>query len=93
VEPVVIDPHEDPTSLRSKARNEGDRMTECFKQSREAFARKEGKRAKDLSLKGEAHKENRACLDKAASAKIFHGMNTNERNTQDSLLTPASRRE
>ncbi|KAG1870125.1 hypothetical protein DFJ58DRAFT_40716 [Suillus subalutaceus] len=50
-------------------------MGECFKQSREAFARNEGALAKQLSLKGEAHKANMARLDKAASTKIFQENN------------------
>jgi hypothetical protein len=73
VVPVVIDPHEDPQSLRLKARNLGDLMEECFKKSREAFARNERRLAKELSLEGEAHKYNMVRLDKEASTKIFQG--------------------
>jgi hypothetical protein len=72
--PIVIDPYEDTDSLRLKARNEGSRMEECFKLSREAFARNERALAKQLSLKGEAHKANMVRLDKEASTKIFRGM-------------------
>lgn len=70
----MIDPYEDTDSLRLKARNEGSRMEECFKLSREAFARNERALAKQLSLKGEAHKANMVRLDKEASTKIFRGM-------------------
>ncbi|KAG2148596.1 hypothetical protein BD769DRAFT_576855 [Suillus cothurnatus] len=73
--PIVIDPYEDTDSLRLKARNEGSRMEECFKQSREAFARNEKALAKQLSLKGEAHKANMVRLDKEASTKIFRENN------------------
>ncbi|KAG1752990.1 hypothetical protein EDB19DRAFT_2035542 [Suillus lakei] len=75
VTPIVIDPHEDPESLRLKARNEGGRMEECFKQSREAFARNERGLAKQLSLRGGAHKDNMVRLDKEASTKIFQENN------------------
>ncbi|KAG2048240.1 hypothetical protein BDR06DRAFT_976116 [Suillus hirtellus] len=71
VTPIEIDPYEDAVSLRRKARIEGDRMEECSKQSREAYADKNGARAKQLSLKREAHKDNMTRLDKAASTKIF----------------------
>lgn len=50
-------------------------MGECFKQSREAFARNEGALAKQLSLKGTVHKANMVRLDKAASTKIFQENN------------------
>lgn len=73
--PVVIDPHEDIGSLRLKARNEGDRMEKCFKESREAFARDERGLAKQLSLRGEAYKDNMARLDREASIKIFQEHN------------------
>jgi DNA-nicking Smr family endonuclease len=75
VTPIVIDPDEDANSLRLKARNEGNRMEECFKQSREAFARNKKALAKHLSLRGEAYKVNMEHLDKAASSKIFEGNN------------------
>ncbi|KAG0692226.1 hypothetical protein DFH29DRAFT_817924, partial [Suillus ampliporus] len=61
--------------LRLKARNEGDRMEECFKQSKEAFTRNERKLAKQLSLRGGAHKDNMMRLDKEASTKIFQENN------------------
>ncbi|KAG1816052.1 uncharacterized protein BJ212DRAFT_1356152 [Suillus subaureus] len=84
VTPIVIDPYEDPGSLRLKARSEGSRMEECFKQSREAFARNERALAKQLSLRGEAYKANMVRLDKEASTKIFQEHNQRHRsNTID----------
>ncbi|KAG0706029.1 hypothetical protein DFH29DRAFT_200029 [Suillus ampliporus] len=50
-------------------------MEECFKQSREAFALNERKLAKQLSLRGEAYKDNMVRLDKEASTKIFQENN------------------
>jgi hypothetical protein len=70
---VVIDPHEDPKSLRLKATQEGDRMGKCFKERNEAKARNEHQRAKELTHRGEAHRVNKMLLDKEASAKIFQG--------------------
>ncbi|KAG1760494.1 hypothetical protein EDD22DRAFT_954869 [Suillus occidentalis] len=75
VTPVVIDPHEDIDSLRLKARHEADRMKESFKQSREAFARNERGLAKQLSLRGEAYKDNMMRLNREASTKIFQEHN------------------
>ncbi|KAJ8591163.1 DUF1771-domain-containing protein [Rhizopogon salebrosus TDB-379] len=75
VAPLVIDPPEDHESLRFKARREGDRMSECFSQSQEAYVRGEKRLAKELSLSGEAHKENMVRLHKEASAKIFQANN------------------
>jgi DNA-nicking Smr family endonuclease len=50
-------------------------MEECFKQSREAFTRNEGGLAKQLSLRGEAYKNNMERLDKEASTRIFQEHN------------------
>ncbi|KAG2111271.1 uncharacterized protein F5147DRAFT_102068 [Suillus discolor] len=71
--PIEIDSHEDADSLRFKARDQRDRMKECFKQRREAD--KNGGRAKKLSLRGEAYKDNMRRLDEAASMKIFEEHN------------------
>ena len=73
--PLVIDQHEDPESLRFKARREGDKMAEYFSESKQAFSHNKKRLAKELSLMGQAHKENMVRLDKEASAKIFQGMN------------------
>ena len=66
--------HEDPESLRLKARREGDRMAKCFDESKAAFTRNEKGLAKELSLTGLAHKADMVRLNKEASAKIFQGM-------------------
>ncbi|KAG1751600.1 uncharacterized protein EDB91DRAFT_615110 [Suillus paluster] len=50
-------------------------MGEYFKQSKEAFTRNERRLAKQLSLMGEAHKDNMVRLDKEASTKIFQENN------------------
>lgn len=50
-------------------------MEKCFKQSQEAYIDKNGGRAKELSLRGEAYKDNMVRLDKAASTKIFEENN------------------
>ncbi|KIK47132.1 hypothetical protein CY34DRAFT_292543 [Suillus luteus UH-Slu-Lm8-n1] len=75
VVPVVIDPDEDSQSLRLKARNAGDCMKECFKQSKEAFNSDDRGLAKRLSLRGEKYKDNMERLDKEASTKIYQENN------------------
>lgn len=70
---VVIDPYEDPKSLRLKAVQEGNRMGKYFKERNEAKARNDQQRIKELTQKGEAHRANMMLLDKEASAKIFQG--------------------
>ncbi|KAG1777338.1 hypothetical protein EV702DRAFT_1102579, partial [Suillus placidus] len=83
---VVIDPHEDPKSLRLKATQEGDRMGKCFKERNEAKARNEQQRAKELTQRGEAHQVNMMLLNKEASAKIFQALSDlfqNRRNEVD----------
>ncbi|OAX33267.1 DUF1771-domain-containing protein [Rhizopogon vinicolor AM-OR11-026] len=77
VAPPATNPpsHEDPKSLRSKARCEGDQMAECFNQSQAAFVGNDKSLTKELSLKGQVHKENMMRLDKEASAKIFQENN------------------
>ncbi|KAG1802623.1 uncharacterized protein HD556DRAFT_699881 [Suillus plorans] len=84
VTPVEIDPYEDADSLRRKARIEGGRMEKCFKQSQEAYNDKNGGRAKELSSRGEAYKDNMVRLDKAASTKIFEGMRVGGQTVQNS---------
>jgi hypothetical protein len=60
--------------LRAQARREGALMVKFFNKSREAFARNDKKLAKELSLKGHAHRETMTRLNKEASAKIFQGV-------------------
>lgn len=50
-------------------------MKECLKQSREAYADKNGGRAKKLSLKGDEHKDNMIRLNQEASTMIFEENN------------------
>ncbi|KAG2146398.1 uncharacterized protein EDB93DRAFT_472994 [Suillus bovinus] len=80
---VVIDPHEDPKSLRLKAVQEGDRMGKCFKERKQAKARNHQQRTKELTQRGETHRANMMLLDKEASAKIFQENNQNRRNEVD----------
>ncbi|KAG1900678.1 uncharacterized protein F5891DRAFT_303905 [Suillus fuscotomentosus] len=80
---VVIDPYEDPKSLRLKAVQEGNRMGKYFKERNEAKARNDQQRIKELTQKGEAHRANMMLLDKEASAKIFQENNQNRRNEVD----------
>ncbi|KAG2111274.1 uncharacterized protein F5147DRAFT_687039 [Suillus discolor] len=80
---VVIDPYEDPKSLRLKATQEGDRMGKYFKERNEAKARNDQQRTKELTQRGEAHRANMLLLDKEASAKIFQENNQNRRHEVD----------
>jgi hypothetical protein len=73
VTPIVIDPCEDPASLRLKAKKEGSRMAGCIKQSYEAFDRNDQELARKLSLRSVKHEANRERLNMAASTKIFQG--------------------
>jgi hypothetical protein len=75
VTPIVIDPYEDPASLRLKAKKEGSRMAGCIKQSYEAFDRNDQELARELSLRGVKHEANRERLNMAASTKIFQEHN------------------
>ena len=88
----MSDLHEDHESLRLKARREGDRMAECFQQSKEAFASNQKRLAKELSIMGRAHKENMVRLNEEASAKIFEGAKSTN-VTSFTKLTPTSHRE
>jgi len=59
------------TSLRSRAKQEGDQMAQCFEQSHEAYSRGDGALAKELSNKGKAHQREMEGLNKEASEWIF----------------------
>ncbi|KAG0692230.1 hypothetical protein DFH29DRAFT_545266 [Suillus ampliporus] len=63
---IVIDPYEDPKSLRTKARNEGGRMDEYFKLRNETKDRNE---RQELTRKGEMHRGNMTLLNKEASQR------------------------
>jgi hypothetical protein len=58
-------------SLRSRANQEGDQMVRCFNESHEAYARKDGARAKELSNQGKEHKRNMEEFNAQASDWIF----------------------
>ncbi|KAG2146399.1 DUF1771-domain-containing protein [Suillus bovinus] len=63
------------TSLRAKANQEGDAMAKCFQQSHEAYSRREGALAKELSEKGKKHERAMEALNAEASAWIFRENN------------------
>jgi hypothetical protein len=58
-------------SLRARANEEGDKMAKCFEDSHEAYARKDGALAKELSNQGKEHKRKMEELNAQASAWIF----------------------
>jgi hypothetical protein len=58
-------------SLRARANMEGDQMAKCFEESHEAYARKDGARAKELSNQGKEHKRRMEELNLQASEWIF----------------------
>jgi hypothetical protein len=49
-------------------------MAKCFQQSHEAYSRREGALAKELSEKGKKHERTMEALNAEASAWIFRGM-------------------
>jgi hypothetical protein len=49
-------------------------MATCFQQSHEAYSRREGALAKELSEKGKKHERTMEALNAEASAWIFRGM-------------------
>ncbi len=61
------------TSLRARANSAGDKMAKCFEQSREAYSRRDGALAKQLSEEGKKHKAEMERLNKEASGWIFAG--------------------
>jgi len=61
-------------NLRAKANQQGEEMTKCFKQSREAYERRERALAKELSEKGKQHERTMKTLNAEASAWIFRGI-------------------
>jgi hypothetical protein len=66
-------PGEAYTSLRTRAKQEGDLMSQCFQQSQEAYERRDRARAKALSDEGKRHTLKMEKLNAAASATIFKG--------------------
>ena len=63
------DPHY--VSLRSRANGEGDKMANCFEESRRAYGAGDGARAKVLSNEGKEHKAKMEELHAEASAWIY----------------------
>lgn len=49
-------------------------MAKCFQQSHDAYSRREGALAKELSEKGKRHERTMEALNAEASAWIFRGM-------------------
>ncbi|KAG1760496.1 hypothetical protein EDD22DRAFT_954871 [Suillus occidentalis] len=66
-------------SLRAKANQEGDAMAKCFQQSHEAYSRREGALAKELSEKGKKHERTMEALNAEASAWIFRENNSDSK--------------
>ena len=61
------------TSLRARAKQEGDLMAESYRQSQEAYERRDRARAKALSDEGKRHALKMDSLNAVASATIFKG--------------------
>ncbi|KAI9569681.1 hypothetical protein HD554DRAFT_1983183, partial [Boletus coccyginus] len=60
-------------SLRARAKQEGDLMAQCYRQSQEAYERRDRARAKALSDKGKRHAVKMEKLNADACATIFKG--------------------
>ncbi|KAF9531590.1 hypothetical protein CPB83DRAFT_760935, partial [Crepidotus variabilis] len=60
-------------STRAKANEHGDQMAKCFQESHEAYNRRDGALAKELSNKGKDHQRQMEELNKQASDWIFQG--------------------
>jgi hypothetical protein len=63
------DPHY--VSLRSRARDEGDKMARCFEESKLAYTSGDGAQAKTLSNEGKGHKAKMEQLNEEASTWIY----------------------
>ncbi|KAF9650614.1 Smr-domain-containing protein [Thelephora ganbajun] len=63
------DPHY--VSLRARANDEGDKMAQCFKKSKRAYATRDRARAKELSNEAKEHKAKMERLNKEASAWVY----------------------
>ncbi|KIJ67813.1 hypothetical protein HYDPIDRAFT_107316 [Hydnomerulius pinastri MD-312] len=67
---------QDYTSLRAKARQEGELMALCYQKSHEAYDRRDRARAKELSEEGKRHARAMESFNAEASALIFKEKNT-----------------
>lgn len=68
-----VAPVEAYASLRTRAKHEGDLMAESYRQSKEAYERRDRARAKSLSEDGKRHALEMEKLNAEASAAIFKG--------------------
>jgi len=59
------------SSLRARAKQEGDLMAQCYRQSQEAYERRDRARAKALSDEGKRHALKMDKLNATASATVF----------------------
>lgn len=66
-------PVETYASLRARAKQERDLMSQCYQQSQEAYKRRDRGRAKVLSEEGKRHALKMENLNAQASATIFKG--------------------
>jgi len=71
----AIQDNEQYLSLRARANEHGDMMAQYFQQSHEAYARRDGALAKDLSNQGKEHQRKMGELNKQASDWIFNENN------------------
>jgi hypothetical protein len=61
------------TSLRAQANEHGDQMAKCFHESHEAYNRRDGALAKQLSNEGKEHQRKMEEYNRQASDWIFRG--------------------
>ncbi|KAF8844382.1 DUF1771-domain-containing protein [Paxillus ammoniavirescens] len=64
-------PNNDYDSLRTRAKKQGDLMSQCYQQSQEAYGRRDRARAKELSEQGKRHAAAMERLHAKASAIVF----------------------
>lgn len=69
-------------SLRARANEHGDMMAQCFQQSHEAYTRRNGALAKDLSNQGKEYQRKMEELNKQASDWIFIGAQPSPSSSQ-----------
>ncbi|KAN0091189.1 DUF1771 domain containing protein [Tylopilus felleus] len=73
--PVINQHDEHYMALRGQANEQGNLMAQCFQQSHEAYNRRDGARAKELSEQGRQHQRAMKSLNAEASAWIFRQNN------------------
>ncbi|KIJ04681.1 hypothetical protein PAXINDRAFT_104065 [Paxillus involutus ATCC 200175] len=72
--PVPVEDN-DYDTLRARAKKQGDLMSQCYKQSQEAYERRDRARAKELSEQGKRHAGVMERLNAKASAIVFRENN------------------